>query len=362
MRRFTFFIIVATVIFLPTAAHAVTWLPVVPCGSSGQAPCSPCHLFQAFHNVIDLVLYGMTGPVAAFLIVWAGGMMLLSAGSAIRFSNGKKMLTNTLIGVTIILLSWVFVNFIIKSLATGNQGDSWYQFTCPAGLSSIVNIETTFPSVVPPSAPSISAALATMTTTYCDPANLAAVYKVPNNTKLNAPSLTTLMSCVEQDPIVKKLAILSQDAGKFTYGVTKKICNLTRGNPECGGPCDHPALNNCHYGGRTGNQGAMAVDYNATGATITYVITTRAIVSSTSDAQCTPAPAAGATPNPIASGSLCRTVSGEQGLFDELYRSMVKNKCQYKLLNFEVDHTHISTADCTADVTGIRNRKTPSTP
>lgn len=354
MRRYIFFMLVAGVILVPTVAQAVSWIPIVPCGSTGQEPCSPCHLFEAFHNVIDLVLYGITGPIAAFLIVIAGGRMLLSAGNVTQFKKGKEMLTNTLIGVTIILLSWVFVNFLIKSLATGNQGDGWNEFTCPVGLSGIVNIETEFPSVTPPAPPS-AAQIAAVKTTVCTESNLAAAYGVPNDTTRNAPSLDRLMSCIERDPIARAMAYLVQNNNKFTYELTNPLCNLTRGDPVCG-TCQHSKYS-CHYGGKTGNQGAMAVDYNWNGKTITYVIATRTIVSET-NSQCVDS-----------SGKItgkCRTVTGEQGLFDELYRSMVKNSCQYKFLNFEMTksgaHTHISTADCSSDVSDVQGRKKPVTP
>lgn len=351
MRRFIFPIIIAAVIMVPTVAQAVSWIPVVPCGSTGQEACSPCHLWEAFHNVMDLVLYGMTGPIAAFLIVIAGGRMLLSAGNATQFKKGKEMLTNTLIGVTIILLSWVFVNFLIKSLATGSQGDSWYQFTCPAGLSDIVNIETEFPSVTPPPPPS-AADKAAAIKTFCDAGSLSALYQVPNNTKLNAPSLDQLMSCIERDPVVSAMLDKGQ---RFTYELTNPLCNLTRGERVCG-TCQHSKYA-CHYGGKTGNQGAMAVDYNWNGRTVTYVIATRAIVSATAS-QCF-------DKNGNDNGT-CRTVANEQGLFDELYRAIVKNSCRFKFLNFEATkngaHTHISTFDCSSDASDVQGRKKPVTP
>ena len=146
MRRS--FVLVTTLAFLalPAVAGAVSWIPIVPCGGANQASCTPCDLFAAFHNILDLILQGITGPIAAFLIVWAGGMMLLGGANPKLYSQGKQMLTNTLIGVAIILLAWLVTNFLIKSLVTGSSADSWYQFSCPEGLSVIKPIETALPT------------------------------------------------------------------------------------------------------------------------------------------------------------------------------------------------------------------------
>lgn len=357
MRRFLFLIIIVSMLLVPVVANAALFQgPIVQCGRSDQVPprpCSPCDLFETFHNLIDFVLQDVTGPVAAALIVVAGGMMLLSGGNAARFSQGKTMLTNTLIGVAIILLSWVFVNFLIKSLATGDQSNTWYQFSCPVGLSKIVNIETTFPSVTPPA--TVTPNIAGIKAAFCTASNLSLIYGVPNNETLNAPSLTKLMSCVESDSIVKAL----YDPGnKYTYEITNKLCNLDRGNPVCG-TCAH-AVNSCHYGGSVGAQGAMAVDYNAkAGASVTYIIASRTIVPSTADSRCNPP---GTT-----SGALCRTVTGSAGLFDEIYRASQIKNCQPKFIFYEYTspgryHIHMSTTDCANDGAGTKGRVIPPLP
>ena len=151
----------AVLFLLPTFASAVSWIPVVPCGKTDTDLCTPCHLFQTGKNIIDLVLFGVTGPIAAFMVVLAGGMMLLGGGNPVMFSRGKQYLKNTLIGVGIILISWTATNFLIKGLGGGTEGDPWFQLTCPAGLATISQIDTEFssePAIQPPAgAPAMSA-------------------------------------------------------------------------------------------------------------------------------------------------------------------------------------------------------------
>jgi hypothetical protein len=145
MRKALIASLFLAVLLAPSLAGAA-WLPLVPCGGPNQASCTPCSIFEAFKNIIDLVLYGITGPIAAFMIVYAGGMMLLGGGKPELYSKGKTLLTNTMIGVAIILLSWLVTNFLIKSLMTGGQGDSWYEFSCPVGLSVIKPLEIAVPT------------------------------------------------------------------------------------------------------------------------------------------------------------------------------------------------------------------------
>ncbi len=356
MRRLLLPLIIVGVLLAPAVASAVDWFPIVPCGIGDGPACTTCDLFKTFKNVIDFVLYGITGPIAAFMIVWAGGMMLLGGAKPELYGQGTKMLTNTLIGVSIILLSWLVTNTLIKSLAAGNDYDAWYEFSCPAFLQQPE--AEALPAPVPeqgsPERPAPELALASEA--VCDPANLAAANNVPyhavseyrappnTNTALNSASLNALIACINIDPIIRNLFDPQQ---LFTYGVTHPLCNLTHGNKVCGSKCDHSA-NSCHYGGQTGNQGAMAVDYNWNGRQVTYLVANRTIVypSSAASSLC-------ATPG------VCRTVTGETGLYQELERVIDRYGCAFKLLNFERDHTHISTADCKGDGNVIGGRVPP---
>lgn len=346
MRRFLPFIAVLVLLLAPMAAQAApVEFPLVPCGSVDQEPCTPCHLFEGLSRIINLVLFGITGPIAAFMVVLAGGMMLLG-GAAGTYSRGKTMLTNTLMGVTIILLSWAGTNFLIKSISEGSGDDTWYQFSCPAFLEDEGDIDLGAAAPSRGSAQQPAAVLVEEHRKLCtDRASISGAYKTNTNPNAEAPSLTALMSCIERDPIVQALMDRNQ---RYTYERDNPICNLTRGYPVCG-RCAH-GRNSCHYGGKTGTQGAMGVDYNAKpGTSVMYVIETRVITTSASE-PCKSNPAK------------CRTVGGEEGLFDEIYRAANKNGCfgQIGLLNYEGDHTHVSTRDCDMDARdGVRGRRIP---
>lgn len=74
--------------------------------------------------------------------------------------------------------------------------------------------------------------------------------------KTNAPDLQKMMDCVKT-----KLGYANLGS-EYTWDQSHETCNYTRGKPTCDsqGTCSH-AVNSCHYGGKTGTQGAEAVDY-----------------------------------------------------------------------------------------------------
>lgn len=170
LRLLLLFIAIIGLALGPAVVSAADFLPIVKCGATGQAPCTPCDIFGSLKNIIDFILKGVTGPVAAFMIVFSGGMMLLGGGKPALYGKGKEMLTSTLIGVTIILLAWVVTNFLIRALMPGvSTGSSWFEFSCPVGLASIAPVETSAPTNLPPPPPTPQA-------TTLTPQNLGAAF------------------------------------------------------------------------------------------------------------------------------------------------------------------------------------------
>lgn len=328
------------------AASPTDYFPLVTCGGTddagvAQPPCTPCKIFESGFRVVNMILFGITGPLAAFMVLLAGGLMILGGADPSRYSQGKTILTNTLMGVAVVLLAWVGTTFLVKSIGGGSNGDTWYEFTCPPFLQQAGQVS--YPATVPStgSAQQPNPVLVQANQKLCDPATLAASYGVPS-TPTNAPSLTTMMTCIEQDPVVKAAI-----GGRFTYEQDHPLCNYTRGARTCS-LCAH-AVNSCHYGGATGTQGAMAVDYSWNRQPILFYYPpgggNGVVVPAGQDCSKV-APA----------GTPCHSVNGNAALEDAIYHSIAQNKCQYKFLNYEGTHVHVSTADCSSDGTGFGGR------
>lgn len=132
-----------------------------------------------------------------------------------------------------------------------------------------------------------------------NPQALAGQYNASPTIK-NTPELDALISCVSS-----RLGSFIDQSQIYTFEQSNRLCNYSRGNEVCGN-CEH-RINSCHYGGPNGSNGALAVDFNARGVS-------------------------------------------EQELFNRL--SAIRNQCNFGFIQFETDHTHISTPSCVGDTGG----------
>ena len=71
-----------------------------------------------------------SGLVAVFFIVYAGIQFILSTGEAKQVEGAKKTMTYAILGLIVVLLSFLVVNFIAK--VTGVNCITWFglNFTC----------------------------------------------------------------------------------------------------------------------------------------------------------------------------------------------------------------------------------------
>ena len=214
---------------IPAIAFAApNFLPIVPCGT-GDSLCTPCDLFRVAKNLIDLILYGVTGPVAAFMIVFAGGIMIFSGGSVTRFNQGKELLKRTAIGISIIFLAWGATNFIIKSIGKGTTTDSWFAFSCPKALQDISPISTT-PLPAQPGAPEavVTPALPDLLgRVSCPDASLILCPK----TLTDLPAGTKCSDCSSN----KVLTAAINTYGGSGVATTKVLKSIAAGESSCGG-------------------------------------------------------------------------------------------------------------------------------
>lgn len=106
-------------------AHAQWEGGLVPCGRSHDdpttklkedQPCTLCHLFLLINRIIIFVR-NLAFLVAAIFIVAGGLMMLLSGAYQGLRERGKKVVSSAVIGLVVMLLSWVIVSSILVMLA-----------------------------------------------------------------------------------------------------------------------------------------------------------------------------------------------------------------------------------------------------
>ena len=73
---------------------------------------------QVIGSVIDLLLL-FAGALAVLFIIIGGYWYIASAGNEEMSEKGKKTLINAIIGVVIIVLSYVIINAIVNTITTG---------------------------------------------------------------------------------------------------------------------------------------------------------------------------------------------------------------------------------------------------
>ncbi len=286
------FIILCSVFLFVVLSHTVfafSFWPLVPCGLQAQPQdssgvelpkvptqenpdahdytklCNRCDLLKLFKNIIDFVLIGLMPPAAAILFVWGGFLILMGGANPGWISQGKSIFWSTAVGVAIVSGSWLITNTIIRSLADDNVAPEWWKLECR------VTTAVQPPPPIPGQKYSCNSnnqckadPNGTYTSSNCDnacpqpgdicltPATLATNNSEPYPKK-NAPELNSLISCISS-------RLSGQNLGsQFTYDNSFELCNYSRGQRTCSS-CSH-AVNSCHYGGRTGNQGALAVDF-----------------------------------------------------------------------------------------------------
>lgn len=234
----------------PAAASSQksSYLPLVQCGRGLSAPpeqqrlCTTCDLFRTGKNIIDFILIGLTPPVATLMIIIGGLMILLGGARPNLIQTGKKIFWDTIIGLVIIFSSWMITNTVLKTLAGDNDvAQNWYRLECRTQVTS-------GGIGAGGAGPGISAG------DICAKPALLAQQNKTIYPRANAPELDRLMTCIRSE-------LRDLDTGSvFTFDQTYELCNYTRGKTTCTNDCSH-AVNSCHYGGSSGSEGALAVDY-----------------------------------------------------------------------------------------------------
>ncbi len=72
---------------------------------------------------VTKIILGVVGSLALLFFVYGGVMFLISAGSSDKVSKAKGIIVNAVIGLAIVFLSYLIVQFVMNALtATGRGG------------------------------------------------------------------------------------------------------------------------------------------------------------------------------------------------------------------------------------------------
>lgn len=108
-----FIVCIGLLASLPALASwpATPLLP--PCTSTG---CCGFNDFILLGINLTKMILGLVGSLALLFFIYGGVMFLIAGGSSEMISKGKKIITNAVIGVALVLGAWIIVNFAIAAL------------------------------------------------------------------------------------------------------------------------------------------------------------------------------------------------------------------------------------------------------
>ncbi len=116
---------------LPPALAAVS---ILPQGFPKGANVTFCDALSFAQNLINFALYYLLFPLGIIMIIVGGVMYIMYGAQPSLQGQGKKLITNAVTGIAIVLLSWVIVNTIFNVLAGTQQPNGfpypWYQISC----------------------------------------------------------------------------------------------------------------------------------------------------------------------------------------------------------------------------------------
>jgi len=95
-------------------------------GCAGDGNCSPDDFFRVAINAANWIL-GVSGSLALGAFVVGGIMFLVSSGSSEMVNKGKQVITGAVIGLAIVLISWIVIKFVMMDLLGYRASEEWYK-------------------------------------------------------------------------------------------------------------------------------------------------------------------------------------------------------------------------------------------
>lgn len=131
------FLSLAISLILISSVQAVAGCPsggLVPCGGTG-CPCTLCHFFEMFKNIVDFIVFRIV-PLLAVLLIMIGGFMYIiafinpSEGGSEMLNRAKSLFKSVVVGLFIIYGAWLIVNLFFMVIGvnswTGLESGWWH--------------------------------------------------------------------------------------------------------------------------------------------------------------------------------------------------------------------------------------------
>lgn len=262
------------------AADASFFGPIVPTECSGKdvggtiCPCSFAAVLETVRHVINIVI-SLAIAIATVLLAWAGISFMINGTNEEKRKAARGMVMNVIIGIVIVLGAWLIVDFVMKTLYSGMDGNAglygpWNSIIKDNGSFCIEekNLKPLFdgpidtkPGSGDPSAPDNPNPEPSTPGEPVDPGTVVPgadgsfTYQggIQAQAKHASSQLNLLLTCMANK--------VPADVGQISSISDSLIVDNKKTFTQCiAGQCQH-AGNSCHYGGPRCSGASYAVDF-----------------------------------------------------------------------------------------------------
>lgn len=130
------YLAILPVFLLPTTTQADEHSGFVTCEGTWTDPCSFCHIISTSKNILDFLVI-ISVVIAVLMLVYAGIRLATSAGNVETKEAAKKYVYNAIIGLVLVLASWLIIDTVMKILmnenisGAGQKFGVWHEVECP---------------------------------------------------------------------------------------------------------------------------------------------------------------------------------------------------------------------------------------
>lgn len=118
--KFNKYLLVSIGIYLVSAPLARA-AGLVPCEGTD---CKFCHLFQLAEKIINF-LVEISFAIAIIWIIWGGLKIIFAGANPGLAASGRKTILQAIIGLVILLCSWLIIDTILWVLTGSTSIENW---------------------------------------------------------------------------------------------------------------------------------------------------------------------------------------------------------------------------------------------
>jgi len=129
-----YFLIISIFLLMVSGNFVLARDPLVPCGP-GRVECDLCQLLILVNN-ITVLFRDLSIALGGVFFSWGGFLIMTAGGSEEKITKGREVITITVTGIVIMLVSWILVGSLLRYLTNSESYLAWSQISCTVSKSN----------------------------------------------------------------------------------------------------------------------------------------------------------------------------------------------------------------------------------